>query len=331
MAEQTGIAWARSTLNWWIGCTKVSPGCDNCYAADQDARKRWDGGKTHWGAGVPRYLTSESNRNQPLRWERLAAEERRAGVVTPKSTWKGQPGHWPVFCSSLADVFDNEVPQAWRDQIWPLIGKTPNLTWLFVTKRISNVARMVPPRWTEFGFPENVRLLITVVNQEEVYRDVPKLLALPCKNGVSYEPALDAVNWKPWLQSCGPGIVSTDPHGRDKGLEWIIVGGESGPKARPFSVDWARATVRQCRAAGVPVFVKQMGSFVIDRNDAGFDGCEPESWPLRPDGCDPELDFHPFGHEDHAQGAPCRIKLMDRAGANPAEWPEDIRIQEFPK
>src|SRR5690606_13991319 len=131
-------------------------------------------------------------------------------------------------------------------------------------------------------------------------RDIPKLLALPCHNGVSYEPALGPVEWGRWVGAAwSPALHRYKPvdvrlHGVSRPLEWIIVGGESsqaGHAARPFYIDWARTTVQNCRAAGVPVFVKQMGSFVIDRNDAGFDGCEPGSWPLRPDGCDPEIDF----------------------------------------
>jgi protein gp37 len=285
MAEKTTIAWCDHTFNPWIGCTKVGPGCDHCYAEVRDARRQWDGGKVHWGVGVPRYRTSESNWSDVKKWDRKAAA---AGARRR------------VFCSSLADVFDNEVPDYWRDDLWILIEDTPNLSWLLVTKRIGNVIRFIPSTWLKNGFPPNVRLLITVCNQEEADRDIQKLLALPCKNGISYEPALGPIDWTFWLpfieRGLGGNIVSAG------GVQWVIVGGEStqgAGKARPFDREWAYRTIRQCKDACVPVFVKQMGSNVLARNDAK--------------GCDV--------YAPH---------FIDRAGADPAEWPEDLRVQEFP-
>jgi hypothetical protein len=116
-------------------------------------------------------------------------------------------------------------------------------------------------------------------------------------------------------------------------LDWIIVGGEStqAAKARDFRVEWAMRTISMCRTAGVPVFVKQMGARVLDRNDAGFDGCDARSWPLRADGCDPDVDHEPHDYVENYQGADCRIRLVDRAGADPAEWPEVLRVREFPR
>jgi protein gp37 len=278
VAEVTKISWTRSSFNPWIGCSKVGPGCDHCYAEALDKRHRWKGA-THWGAGVPRMRTSPSNWNGPLKWERAAAAS-------------GE--RWLVFCASLADVFDNEIPDEWRADLWRLLEKTTHLSWLLVTKRIGNVERMVPPAWIAGRFPDNVRLLITVVNQQEADRDVPKLLALPCKNGISYEPALGPVDWSPWLEK-KVWRSWPIPH---VGVEWIIVGGEStqGAPARPFEVEWARSTIAQCRAAGVPVFVKQLGS-------------RPH-W------------------QDGERSVGCA--MPDRAGANPAEWPEDLRVQELP-
>ena len=92
MAEKTGIAWCDSTFNPVIGCTKVGPGCDNCYAAEQDSRRRWDGGRIHWGPGVPRYRTSDSNWAQPLRWNAKQEDYMRQGDAPP----------WRVFCGSHA-------------------------------------------------------------------------------------------------------------------------------------------------------------------------------------------------------------------------------------
>lgn len=295
MGEHTKISWCDHTMNPWIGCTKVGPGCDACYAETMDSRKRWDGGKTHWGPGVPRYRTSESNWRQPLAWNRQAEKD-------------GKPHR--VFCASLADVFDNEVQFQWRADLWKLIEATQNLSWLLVTKRIGNVERMVPHHWlhAEFpahnGFPPNVRLLITVCNQEEADRDIPKLLALPAKNGLSIEPQLSPVDLRavvmPDGDSLGLGLFS---HGEGRGIEWCIQGGESGPKARPFDIAWVRSTIAQCKEAGVPVFMKQCGAKPI------------------------------WGDETSSLGRALReggYTLKDRAGADPSEWPEDLRVREFP-
>lgn len=109
-------------------------------------------------------------------------------------------------------------------------------------------------------------------------------------------------------------------------LNWVIVGGESGPGARPFDIQWARSVIAQCKAASVPVFVKQMGSNVRDHNDTGFDGDEPESWPMSTGWIEHDLD----GTRDGYQGAPVRIHLLDRKGGDMSEWPEDLRVREFP-
>jgi len=293
MAEKTAIAWTRSTFNPWIGCTKIGPGCDHCYAETLDARHKW-GGAVHWGAGVPRYRTSEHAWKQPLAWERKAA----AG---------DKP--WRVFCASLADVFDNEVPAEWRADLMKLIVDTPHLSWLLVTKRIGNVPKMIEEAgdlidygegwqsmWGQGAWPDHVRLLITVCNQEEADRDIPKLLALPCKNGVSYEPALGPVDWLPFFRGF------ERPAGY-RVIEWVIVGGESTQgkgKARPFDLAWARSTIEQCRAAGVPVFVKQLGSHPVS--------------------------FNTSPHDNKLYD----VAIKNRAGADPTEWPEDLRVQEFP-
>lgn len=313
MSEKTSIAWCRSTFNPFIGCTKVGPGCDHCYAEALDKRHKW-GGAVHWGPGVPRYRTSATNWKQPLLWNKKAEEEhwrgQRDGI--PGEFIASRPGFWPVFCASLADVFDNEVPEEWRRDLWRLIKATQNLEWLLVTKRIGNVTKMVPPLWltsSTDGFPPNVRILITVVNQEEADRDIPKLLALPCKNGISYEPALGPVNFtkimtpgggRLWINAFQPWYVRPDFPTK---LDWIIVGGESGPKARQFNATWAYDTLAQCRAAGVPFFMKQVGP-------AFYEG---------------------FQDPDSPEQALVRCSLMkDRAGADPAEWPADLRVQEFP-
>lgn len=300
MAETSGIAWTRSTFNPWIGCTKIGPGCDGCYAEALDKRMRYGGG-THWGAGVPRFRTSASNWSKPQVWNKQA----------PGSEFAGRRGFWPVFCASLADFCDHEAPAQWRIDLENLVASTPNLSWLLVTKRIGNI-RTLYSRWAEHGFPDNVRVLITVVDQHEADRDIPKLLSLPCKNGISYEPALGGVDWRPWVRpQCDAGSIPA-PDGVGgvmcpkcqgasitgcRGIEWLIVGGESsqpGHPARPFQLSWAGQAVHQCQINGVPVFVKQLGS-------------------------------------DPHDGIMPRYLTKDRAGADPIEWPEELRVQEFPQ
>ncbi len=154
--------------------------------------------------------------------------------------------------------------------------------------------------------------MITVVNQEEADRDIPKLLALPCKNGISYEPALGPIDFRlKRIREWNAIAATTRNEHAIVSLDWVIIGGEStqgAHKARPFDVDWARSTVSQCKAAGVAPFVKQLGSAPFENH--------------------PERDYGGgVLHESHTQ----QISLNDRAGADPAEWPEDLRVREFPQ
>jgi protein gp37 len=231
MAEQSMIEWTKSTFNPWIGCTKVSPGCDGCYAAVSTPARAM---RIEWGPGKPRHRTSPSTWSQVRRWNAKAA----------------QTGEfWPVFTASLADVFDNEVPDEWRGELWALISECRHLTFQIVTKRIGNVRRMLPPDWGE-GYP-NVWLLITVVNQEEADRDIPKLLRIPaCIHGLSMEPLLE------------PVIVPINgDNENDRTVDWIISGGESGNEARPLHPDWIRSLRDQCQTAGAAFFFKQWGEW----------------------------------------------------------------------
>lgn len=260
MALDTEIAWTDSTFNAWIGCTKVGPGCDGCYAEALDARYKW-GGAAHWGPGVQRFRTSGSTWRNPIKWNADAVKSGKRHLV---------------FCSSLSDVFDNEASPEWRADLFRMIKATPALTWQLVTKRIGNAARMLPPDWGA-GYP-NVWLISTIVNQDEADRDLPKLVAVPAHvHGVSYEPALGPVDWSPWFAH---------------GLSWVIIGGESmqtGHVTRDFKIEWARSTIEQCKAAGAFPFMKQVGSR-------------------------PSPSLH----------------LSNKAGSNPNDWPEDIRVREYP-
>jgi protein gp37 len=235
MAENSKIEWTDHTFNPWVGCTKVSPGCDHCYAEGWAKRS----GLVRWGAD--RRRTSASNWRQPLKWN---AEAAKTGARRR------------VFCASLADVFDNEVPGEWRSELGALIRATPNLDWLLLTKRIGNVRAMLPEDWGA-GYP-NVWLGATVVNQEEADRDVPKLLATPAQvRFLSCEPLLGPIDLSPYL------VDDVHRMGRAPRMEidWVIVGGESGPHARPMHPRWAGSLRDQCFRAGVAFHFKQWGEF----------------------------------------------------------------------
>lgn len=243
MAENSKIEWTDATFNPWIGCQKVGPGCDHCYAeAMMDARL----GRVEWGPHGSRSRTSASYWRKPLAWDRAAAK---AGKRTR------------VFCASLADVFDNHasILPEWRADLWALIRATPHLDWMLLTKRPGNIAAMLPPDWGA-GYP-NVWLGCTVVNQAEADRDIPKLLAVPAAvRFLSMEPLLGPVDLgSPVRAALFAGKIAPGGGDGTKPLAWVIVGGESGPGARPMHPDWARSLRDQCVAAGVAFFHKQNG------------------------------------------------------------------------
>ena len=239
MGEVTAIEWTDHTFNPWIGCTKVSPACDNCYAEGlMDIRY----GRAKWGVGEARVRTAASNWSQPRKWDRQAAK----GGTRPF-----------VFCASLADVFDNEVDSEWRADLFKLIEETPNLVWLLLTKRIGNVIAMSHRAWG--GMPRNVAIGATMPNQMEYDRDRMKLarvkeVAEPLFTFGSFEPML------------GPIILDCNAP------DWIIVGGESGPNARPMELEWARSMKRQSDDLGRVFNFKQVGGPKADKGGHELDG-----------------------------------------------------------
>lgn len=239
MAENSKIEWTHHTFSPWIGCTKIGPGCDHCYA--ESMNNRFKGG--NWGVGAPRRRTSAANWKLPLKWNREAAKT-------------GE--RLRVFCASLADVFDNEVDQLWREDLWTLIESTPNLDWLLLTKRIGNVSDMAPGYWSAEGWPENVWLGVTVVNQAEADRDIPKLLSVPAKiRWLSMEPLLGPVD----LRQAHMTHYKLKNWPAPTRVDWVVVGGESGAGARPMHPDWAISLRDQCELAGIPFLFKQWGEW----------------------------------------------------------------------
>jgi protein gp37 len=231
MSEHTAIEWTDATWSPWEGCTKVSPGCDHCYA---EGMNRWLRNGANWGPGAPRREYSEAHWRKPPAWNAKAQREGRRIKVFP----------------SVCDPFDNEVPDAWRHRFFRLILDTPHLTWLLLTKRIGNVAKALEAdQWEHLG---NVWLGATVIDQAEADRDIPKLLAAPARvRFLSIEPMLGPIDLVPYIH-CDVGNA----------IDWIIAGGESGAHARPAHPNWFRSLRDQCAAGGVPFHFKQWGEWL---------------------------------------------------------------------
>lgn len=262
MSENSKIEWTDHTFNPWEGCQKVGPGCDHCYAETRNAR--FGGGQAvNWGPGAPRRRTSPANWQKPLAWS--AAHDEFFAVHGRRQR---------VFCASLADVFDNAVDPAWRGDLFSLIEKTPNLDWLLLTKRIGNVGNMLPVPFDFDRLYPNVWLGATITSQAEANRDIIKLLELPAAvRFLSMEPLLGPVDLSridlDGHREIYPLACTLDREDDDgnelpdlPGLDWVIVGGESGPGARPMHPDWARRLRDQCAAAGVPFLFKQWGEWL---------------------------------------------------------------------
>lgn len=226
MGEKTEIAWTDSTWNPWIGCQKVSAGCDNCYA-ETLMDKRYH--KVEWGPHGERKRTSASNWRQPITWNKHHA------------AFQAEHGRRQrVFCASLADVFDNQAPEGARDDLWKLIEATPNLDWLLLTKRPENILKFVPRNWHP-ALPRNIWVGVTAEDQANYDRRMSALAGVrSVVHFVSYEPAI------------GPVKIS--------GLypDWVICGGESGKGFRDMDPQWAFDMMKRCEYAGVPFFMKQM-------------------------------------------------------------------------
>lgn len=260
MGATTGISWTDRTFNPWWGCAHVSPGCVHCYAETFAKRT----GHDVWGAKGHRRTFGPNHWAEPLRWN---AHAESAGVRER------------VFCASMADVFEDHpaVTEA-REWLWDMISRTPALDWQILTKRPENIARMLPALWGD-GWP-NVWLGVSVEDQQRADERVPVLLSIPAKvHFLSCEPLIAPVFFEPlWMVPaaglCGyrgttladdralaqilrAAVRKLTPRYNRNFLEWVIVGGESGPNRREMDVRWAEAIVSTCDHHAIPVFVKQ--------------------------------------------------------------------------
>lgn len=336
MGETSKIEWTDATFNPWIGCAHVHAGCTHCYA--ESFAKRY--GKATWGPNGTRVKTGDAYWRKPLKWNR---EAERDGVRRR------------VFCASLADVFEEwEGPildhhwqqlygieghreyetEAYLSQVkhegdwryaavtmddlrldfFRLIDETPWLTWLVLTKRPQNVRRMWPnarlmPDADPYrlnGYRPNVWLGTSVSNQLTADAMVPELLK--CRDlcpvlFLSAEPLLGPVDILKHIGTTRERKISGQAIYMPPATQWVIVGGESGHGARPFNIEWARSIRNQCKAAGVACFIKQLGTrphCTIGNNHRHPDWV---SW----------------------------CKLKDPKGGDWSEWPEDLRVRQFPQ
>lgn len=311
MGEHTGISWTDSTWNPVRGCSRVSAGCEHCYAEGVAGRFS--------GPGLP--------------YEGLVR-------ITPKGAkvWNGktkmvphmldQPLRWKkprrIFVNSMSDLFHESISNEDIAAVFGVMAAAHRHTFQVLTKRakrmrewlswvegqgapdffVQRVAFSRVPRFpvhpikgTLKAYPwplPNVHLGVSVEDQDTADDRVPELLATPAAvRFVSYEPALGPVDFS-ILNTDDDSFLDALDDEAGTTLDWIIVGGESGADARPFRLEWALSTMQQCAAAGVPIFVKQMGARCLDE-DGG------------------------------------RIQFRDRAGAAPDEWPEELRVQQFPE
>jgi protein gp37 len=224
MAEFTTIAWTDHTMNFWIGCTRVSAACDHCYAEYQEDTRFH---RVQWG-DHPRHRTSATKWREPFTWNRKAS----AAIE-----------HRRVFSNSLADFWDNQADPAWRSDALAIIRQCIHLNWLLLSKRPQNIRKMLPPDWGQ-GWP-HVWLGATVENMVEARRRIPLLLRSPAPcHFLSVEPMLEMLDLRPWL-------------GPDK-INWVICGGESGHERRMMDPAWARDLRDQCAEAGIGFYMKQM-------------------------------------------------------------------------
>ena len=227
MGANTKIEWTDATFNPWMGCAKVSRGCQNCYAEVLSGRFGW----AAWGRDTTRILTSDGYWKAPLGWNRTSKDR---GV------------RMRVFCASLADVFDVQAPSGALDRLWKLIAETDCLDWQLLTKRPERIADSLPDDWGN-GY-RNVWLGISAEDQASFELRWPLVAAIPALlRFVSYEPAL------------GPLVFPVSP---DLALpDWLIAGGESGRNARWTCPAWVEAMKKQCLELGIPFFFKQWGVY----------------------------------------------------------------------
>lgn len=252
MGRNTGISWCDATYNPWRGCTEVTRGCDNCYARIL-SKKVWN---QDWGHGVARFRPSQKYLNQPYQWDRAAHE-------------RGKPLR--VFAASVADIYDPEVPRQWLTEFLSMTFNTEYIQWLILTKRPG---------------------LVTSVRAEYCYDHTWIGTSIATNEDWPLAKAVSRLYGKYRWLSIEPLLEDIEIEQLPRGIDWVVVGGESGDNARECKIEWIRHIVEYCQKKSVPVFVKQLGRRPY------FAGLP---WPI-----------------------------TDKKGGNTEEWPTDLRVQQFP-
>lgn len=344
--SKTSIEWASTanadgsvtpgeTWNPVRGCTKVSPGCAHCYA--ETFAERWRGVKGH---------AYEQGFDLRLVPDKLDEPLRRKKPTTYFVNSVSDLFHEDVPDQFLVDVFGIMALAHWHT--FQVLTKRPERMRSFLaagdhgilrqfmllqqnggtaTRHVFRALDIKRRDDIEWRWPlPNVWLGVSVENQHFADKRIPLLLQTPAAvRFISAEPLLGPIDVR-WRCADGGGFVQylpapgppDPPRSKNRYLDWVIVGGESGPDARPFDIAWARSIVRQCKASRVPVFVKQLGQNAIVRNDE-----RDEDWP----GYTVPIDDD---YEPRYQGEEAPLVFHNRKGGNPAEWPEDLRVREMP-
>lgn len=355
MAQPTNIEWTEQSWNFLRGCRRVSEGCRNCYAERQAIR--------HSGPGEPYHGLVQSTPQGPRWTGELSFHEHI--LLAPLKRKKPTT----YFVNSMSDLFYEKVTAEMLDKAFAVMALTPQHTYQILTKRpermLEYMAKISDPGYfgptlSEYEWcwlngevrdfavtlpnsSKHIWLGVSVEDQKTADERIPLLLRTPAAvRWISAEPLIGPVDLNATPPSPGAmpvnGSTYDDITGclpkwqsypmRAKlcgGLDWVVVGGESGPGARSCNIEWIRSIVGQCKSASVPVFVKQLGANIRSRNDTGFEGDCPRSWPM-----DTDYEEHPNGYRQDYQGDPVRVRLNSPKGGDPLEWPQDLRIREFP-
>lgn len=349
----SGIQWTDQTWNPVVGCTPVSPGCLNCYAAAEAPRLGRMGARQYVGVTVARTERGGDRRDVFNGTVRMVRNQLTKPLRRKKPT--------RYFIASMGDLFHEAVPPGFIDRVFAVMALCPQHTFQVLTKRPERMAEYLntPGRWERIwkagdsdpkvallaglSLPlPNVWLGTSAEDQKRLDERVPHLLRCPAVvRFLSCEPllgdldlgkanALPVFRWADKPITCQSGLtgevlgVHPELAGRwqrhdgnmQPWIDWVIVGGESGPQARFCEARWVRGIVDQCRAAGVPVFVKQLGSHCLSWGEC--DGTYAD-WAF----------YEARGYVQPQDN--WELPLKDRKGGDPAEWPEDLRVREFPK
>lgn len=275
-------------------CEKVSAGCTHCYAEHLSTRYGGIRRAGEWNAATMATLT-------PF----LDDKELRAMLKAPAGA--------KVFVGDMTDIFGEWVNDDLLNRLFSnVLEQRGDVAWQILTKRAERLRQYLTWRWGGGRIPSrHIWIGVSAEDQQRADERIPLLLRTPAVvRFVSAEPLLGGID----IAKHRPGAL---------GLHWLIAGGESGPGARPNQVWWMRNLLGQCRDADVAFFGKQLGSNIHDRNDAGYEGDTPTSWPMDTDTCDLTAPRY--------QGDDVRVRLKDRKGGDINEWPADLRVREFPR